>query len=73
MASFRQKNDAADQAKKLLAKGFKPKVVTVELGKKGRWHRVCLGSFPTPARAQASLKDMTAKGLGGTPFITRLR
>ena len=72
-ASFRHKNDADREAKKLMAKGFKPKVLAVDLGQKGRWHRICLGSFPTPALAQARLKALTARGLGGTPFVTRLR
>lgn len=72
-ASFRNLRVARRYAAGLKDKGLAARVVEADLGAKGRWYRVCVGSYPTPGRAQNALKKLGAKNLGDSPFITRLR
>jgi len=72
-ASFRQDKAARAWAAQLAKKGLKPRVVAVELPGKGRWYRVCLGRFATPAQAAARARALKKQGLAQSPFPTRLR
>ncbi len=71
-ASFRQEKAAKTWAGQLAQKGLKPQVVAVDLPGKGRWYRVCLGSFATPAQAAARARALKKQGLAQSPFPTRL-
>jgi cell division protein FtsN len=44
-ASYRERAKANETAKKLSSLGFKPRVLAVDLQKKGRWYRVVIGGF----------------------------
>jgi cell division protein FtsN len=58
-------NDVAQangQAEKLKAAGFEPRVVSVDIPKRGKWYRVQSGNFSNRAEANSYAEQILAKG-----------
>jgi cell division protein FtsN len=72
-ASYRKKEAAQKDAAQFTAQGLKATVMTVDLKGKGRWNRVCVGSFPDRGTAQAKAAAWKKQGLIPDPFIVRIR
>ena len=72
-ASFRKKAMAQNYAQRLVAKGLPARVSQVDLGKRGVWHRVCVGGFPSLERARSQYKDWEKQGLISDAFLLPLR
>ncbi|MBA2733291.1 MAG: SPOR domain-containing protein [Acidobacteria bacterium] len=53
---------ANEQAEKLRAAGFEPRVVSVDIPKRGRWYRVQSGSFSNRAEANRYGSQIVTKG-----------
>jgi cell division septation protein DedD len=64
---------AQSYAQRLRKQGLPAKVSQVDLGSKGIWHRVCVGSFPSLAEARRQYKDWEKKGLISDAFLLPLR
>jgi cell division septation protein DedD len=54
--SFKDKEDADASAAPMKEKGYPAYVLTSNLGDKGTWHRVRIGSYATQAQATEMLK-----------------
>jgi cell division protein FtsN len=54
---------ADGQAEKLRAKGYDPRVVSVEIPKRGRWYRVQVGRFSDRQEAQRFGAQLVSKGV----------
>ena len=68
VASFRRKKRAFAFVDSLKKDGYKAYIVTKNLGKKGLWYRVRIGSFSNKDDAESALKEIKAKYLQS--FIT---
>ena len=53
--------DTAKQVEELTRRGFKSEVRIIDLGEKGRWFRIYLGSFATRAEAKAAMPALLAE------------
>jgi len=73
VSSHRQPGPAKDEAAKLKKAGLPAEVVTVALGKKGTWHRVCVGRFKTQAQAAKSNRLWRNKGLIKDSFLAKVK
>ncbi|MGD9124616.1 MAG: SPOR domain-containing protein [Desulfarculaceae bacterium] len=71
-ASFADQKAARAHAAKLGKKGIKAWVAAVDLKKKGRWYRVYVGRYASFDQARQQLAQMRTKGLGTSPFVTRV-
>ena len=72
-ASFRDPEVAELYAQELRAKGLDPMVARVDLGAKGIWNRVCVGTFPTLAEARARSRSWEQRRKIVAPFLLPLR
>ncbi len=72
-ASFRKRAMAQSYARRLRKQGLPAKVSRVDLGSRGIWHRVCVGSFPSLAAARRQYKAWENKGLISDAFLLPLR
>jgi hypothetical protein len=73
VASFKDRESAQRQAKRLANKGLKGKIVKAKIKGKGVWYRVCLGEFASTKQATAKAKAWRDNDLVKTPFVVRLR
>lgn len=62
VGSYNQAGQANERAEKLRAAGYDPRVVSVELPKRGTWFRVMVGSFDDRAEANRFGTQLRAKG-----------
>ncbi|HKQ53316.1 MAG TPA: SPOR domain-containing protein [Pyrinomonadaceae bacterium] len=62
VGSYNEVGQANERAEKLRAAGYDPRVVSVELPKRGTWYRVMVGSFSDRAEANRFGTQMRAKG-----------
>lgn len=60
-ASVRDSNNAENFAKKLQAKGYSPRLETVDMPESGRWTRILVGSFDTREEALKFAADFNRK------------
>lgn len=72
-ASFRREAVAQNYAKRLADQGLPARVNQVDLGKRGTWHRVCVGSFTTLNQARGQYKAWEKQGLISDAFLLPLR
>jgi hypothetical protein len=72
VGSYNEVGQANERAEKLRAAGFDPRVVSVELPKRGTWFRVVIGSFNDRAEANRFGAQMRAKGAAQDFVITDL-
>lgn len=68
-ASYQEKSMAEDDVRRLKQQGYAAFVQGTEIGGKGMWYRVRLGSFSSKASAEKLQKELQAK-VGVTPIIT---
>jgi DedD protein len=69
VSSFKTEGYAQKQIKHLQNLGFDAYLETVDLGKKGIWHRVKVGHYATRAEAEQAIKNIQKKNQGPTPLI----
>lgn len=62
VGSYNEVGQANERAEKLRAAGYDPRVVSVELPKRGTWFRVMVGSFSDRAEASRFGTQLRAKG-----------
>jgi cell division septation protein DedD len=62
VGSYNEVGQANERAEKLKAAGYDPRVVRVELPKRGTWYRVMVGSFGERAEANRFGTQLRAKG-----------
>lgn len=62
LGSHDDAGQANEQAEKLRAAGFEPRVVSVDIPKRGRWYRVQSGSFSNRAEANRYGSQIVTKG-----------
>ncbi|HEY0378455.1 MAG TPA: SPOR domain-containing protein [Pyrinomonadaceae bacterium] len=62
VGSYNEVGQANERAEKLRAAGFDPRVVSVELPKRGTWFRVMVGSFDDRTEANRFGAQLRAKG-----------
>ncbi len=62
VGSYNEAGQANERAEKLRAAGYDPRVVSVELPKRGTWYRVMVGSFDDRAEANRFGAQLRAKG-----------
>lgn len=72
-ASFRDPAVAQLYAQRLRKQGLQAQVTRVDLGPKGVWNRVCLGTFPTLAQARSMARSWEKQCLIMAPFLLPLR
>ncbi|MCF8040500.1 MAG: SPOR domain-containing protein [Desulfarculaceae bacterium] len=72
-ASFRREAVAQNYAQRLAGQGLPARVNQVDLGKRGTWHRVCVGNFATLAEAKGQYKVWEKRGLISDAFLLPLR
>lgn len=72
-ASFRDPEVAELYAQELRSKGLQPTVARVDLGAKGIWNRVCVGTFPSLAKARAKAASWEKRRKIVAPFLLPLR
>ncbi|MBU1276018.1 MAG: SPOR domain-containing protein [Proteobacteria bacterium] len=72
-ASFRRESVAQGYAQRLAKQGLPARVNLVDLGKRGTWHRVCVGSFTTLDEARGQYKAWEKQGLISDAFLLPLR
>lgn len=72
-ASFRRAGVARNYAQRLVRQGLPARVSLVDLGKRGTWHRVCVGGFATLAEAREQYKAWEKQGLVSDAFLLPLR
>lgn len=72
-ASFRRESVAQGYAQRLARQGLPARVNLVDLGKRGTWHRVCVGSFATLDEARGQYKAWEKQGLISDAFLLPLR
>ena len=72
-ASFRREAVAQNYARRLAGQGLPARVNQVDLGKRGTWHRVCVGGFATLAEAKDQYKAWEKQGLISDAFLLPLR
>lgn len=72
-ASFRREAVAQNYAQRLADQGLPARVNQVDLGERGTWHRVCVGSFATLAEAKGQYKAWEQRGLISDAFLLPLR
>lgn len=72
VGSHNEPGAANDQAEKLKAAGFEPRVVSVDIPKRGRWYRVQTGSFNSREEANQHGAQILAKGAAETFVISGL-
>ncbi len=72
-ASFRREAVAQGYAQRLVQHGLPARVNQVDLGQRGTWHRVCVGSFPSLAEAKGQYKQWEKQGLISDAFLLPLR
>jgi cell division septation protein DedD len=63
VGSHNQMDLADSQAQKLRAAGYDPRVVSVEIPKRGRWYRVQVGGFSERREAQQFGAQLVSKGV----------
>ncbi len=72
VASLKEKEKADKFCKQLVEKGFKPKVVAMELPEKGKWYRVMLDGFETREQAQKTADGIAKKIKGLTCVVSKM-
>ena len=72
VGSHNNVGQANEQAEKLRAAGFEPRIVSVDIPKRGRWYRVQSGSFQNRAEANRYGSQILAKGAAGTFVVSGL-
>jgi len=72
-ASFRKKAMAEKFAARLAKQGLPATVGRVDLGKRGVWHRVCVGEFASLAEARGQYQQWERQGLISDAFLLPLR
>lgn len=72
VGSHNNEGQANEQAEKLRAAGFEPRIVSVDIPKRGRWYRVQSGSFSNRAEANRYGSQIMAKGAAGTFVVSGL-
>lgn len=72
VGSHNNVGQANEQAEKLRAAGFEPRVVSVDIPKRGRWYRVQSGSFNNRDEANRYGSQVLAKGAAGTFVVSGL-
>jgi cell division septation protein DedD len=70
VASFKPRERAEQYVEELKKLGVDAYVYEVDLGEKGKWHRVAVGRFPTLKEAKDYKEELIKKGISGT-FITK--
>ena len=70
VAARKARGEAEQELEKLrvahpLIAGLRHRIVRVDLGEKGVWHRIQLGEFPTGAQAQGLCSELTRQGHEG--------
>lgn len=68
-ASFRKLADARRYAQKLEKQGMEVRLVKADLGAKGVWHRVCVGTFANLEQAKKQSRVWEKQGLISDPFL----
>jgi cell division protein FtsN len=71
VASFKTRQTAQNEIKRLRSLGFEAYLETVDLGAKGIWHRVKVGYYATRDEARQALNSYTAKHPGAKPLILK--
>jgi len=71
LASFRQRQSADRHVEKLEKLGITPFIWEVDLGDKGKWHRVSVGGFSTLGEAKDYKKELIQKGVSDS-LITKI-
>lgn len=69
VSSFKTQQYAQEQIEHLRNLGFDAYLETVDLGKKGIWHRVKVGHYATRAEAEQAINNIQKKHPGPTPLI----
>lgn len=72
VGSHNDVSQADGQAEKLRAAGFEPRVVSVDIPKRGRWYRVQAGSFNNRDEANRYGAQIVAKGAAANFVISGL-
>jgi cell division protein FtsN len=72
VGSHNNVEQANEQAAKLNAAGFEPRIVSVDIPKRGRWYRVQSGSFANRDEANRYGSQVLAKGAAGTFVVSGL-
>ncbi len=72
-ASFRKKAMAEKFAARLAKQGLPATVGRVDLGKRGVWHRVCVGEFASLPEARGQYQQWERQGLISDAFLLPLR
>ncbi len=70
VSSFKTQQYAQKQIEHLRNLGFDAYLETVDLGKKGVWHRIKVGHYATRAEAEQAIKSIQKKNPGPTPVIS---
>jgi cell division septation protein DedD len=70
-ASFRDKENADRYVEELKELGIDAFNWEIDLGEKGKWHRVSVGGFTTREEAQDYADELKQKGISNT-FVTRV-
>jgi cell division protein FtsN len=65
VGSHNNVEEANAQAAKLSAAGFEPRIVSVDIPKRGRWYRIQTGSFSNRDEANRYGAQIVAKGAAG--------
>ncbi|MCK4546066.1 MAG: SPOR domain-containing protein [Candidatus Eisenbacteria sp.] len=74
VSSYRSRDRAEAEVRSLGARGFETEVVTVDLGSRGVWHRVWVGSLSSRAGAEDLARQLNEEeGFGYTRIVRRKR
>jgi cell division septation protein DedD len=69
-AAYREKRQAEQMVKKIMALGFSPYTVAKQIPEKGLWHRVIVGGFENREKAKEAAAQITDK-VGGLRCVIR--
>ncbi len=69
IASFKNQKNAENLAVNLQKKGYKTKVVGVDLGKKGYWYRVVMDGYTSKKEAERAAENLRKKESGLSPEV----
>jgi hypothetical protein len=71
--SFNNPSEANESANALRAAGFVARVASADIPKKGTWHRVQSGSFPTREEAARYEQRVRASGASASTLVTQIQ
>jgi len=71
VASLKEKDKADDLCKKLIRAGYSPRIVSMDLQKRGKWFRVILDGFESKEQAQKSVNTVSKKISGVNCVISK--